>query len=63
MGPGNVVLFSRKPSYALELDRVAKTSVRKFIYLLKYLFLVILGLCCSMWNLSLKHVGSSLTKG
>jgi len=50
MGPGNVVLFSRKPSYALELDRVAKTSVRKFIYLLKYLFLVILGLCCSIWD-------------
>ena len=50
MGPGNVVLFSRKPSYALELDRVSKTSVRKFIYLLKYLFLVSLGLCCSMWD-------------
>ena len=51
MGPGNVVIFSRKPSCALELDCVVKTSVRKFIYLLKYVFLVMLGLSCSMWDL------------
>ena len=50
MGPDNVVIFSRKPSCALELDCGAKTSVRKFIYLLKYLFLVMLSLSCSMWD-------------
>ena len=51
MGPGNTVIFSTKSSCALELDCVAKTSVRKFIYLLKYLFLVVLGLSCGMWDL------------